>query len=193
MNLFFLFVVKILYSPLFPSCPWLNLHQTVLFSNDDQTGKGLSAPSLLTQKVTVGHRKSLKGRASNWVPASQVLSASHPEEFDMLLMDYVPDISVTKQVIFDLCIGKYIPGKIRIFHLERGAILDNHKNIMERVQQKIENEDYYDGSEPKIIPILCKYGVDQVILSQDRKYQLYDNNCWHFSKKCIVSTARKEN
>jgi hypothetical protein len=141
LNLLLLFAAKILYSPLFPSCPWLNLHQTVLFSDKD-----------------------------------------------MLLMDYVPDLSVTNQVIWDLCIGKTVPGKIRIFHLTK-SILDNHENIMERVQKKIDQGDYYDGSESKIIPILCKYGVDQVILSQDHNYQLYNNNCWHFSKKCITSTV----
>jgi len=163
LNLLLLFAAKILYSPLFPSCPWLNLHQTVLFSD---TGKGAS--SLCTTN-SEGDRRS-------------------PEEFDMLLMDYVPDLSVTNQVIWDLCIGKTVPGKIRIFHLTK-SILDNHENIMERVQQKIDHEDYYDGSEPIILPILCKYGVDQVILSQDHNYQLYNNNCWHFSKKCITSTV----
>ena len=169
LNLLLLFVTKILYSPLFPSCPWLNLHQTVLFSDTDQGS-------------------------------------------DMLLMDYVPDLSVTNQVIWDLCIGKTVPGKIRIFHFGKGAeglqqltqkvaslpekfgksILvkgNYHENIMERVQQKINQGDYYDGSEPIILPILCKYGVDQVILSQDHKYHLYNNNCWHFSKKCITSTV----
>jgi len=105
-----------------------------------------------------------------------------PEEFDMLLIDYVPNISVTNQVICDLCIGKTVPGKIRIFHFTESG---NQENIMERVQQKIDQGDYYDGSEPKIIPILCKYGIDQVIQSQDLNYQLYNNNCWHFSNKCI--------
>jgi hypothetical protein len=144
MNLFWLFVAKILYSPLLPSCPWLNLHQTVLFSDTD-----------------------------------------------MLLMDYVPNISVTKQVIWDLCIGKTVPGKIRIFHFTKSILVKGkyQEDIMERVQQKIDQGDYYDGSESKIIPILCKYGVDQVILSQDHNYQLYNNNCWHFSKKCITSTV----
>jgi len=141
LNLFFLVVAKILYSPLFPSCPCLNLHQTVLFSDND-----------------------------------------------MLLIDYVPNISVTKQVIWDLCIGKTVPGKIRIFHFTESVLVNgNQENIMERVQQKIDQGDYYDGSEPKIIPILCKYGIDQVIQSQsqDHHYHLYNNNCWHFCKKCI--------
>ena len=105
----------------------------------------------------------------------------------MLLMDYVPNISVTKQVIWDLCIGKTVPGKIRIFHFTKSGY--HQENIMERVQQKIDQGDYYDGSESNIISILCKYGVDQVVQSQDHHYQLYNNNCWHFSKKCIVSTT----
>lgn len=139
-NLFCLFIAKILYSPLFPSCPWLNLHQTVLFSDEDQGT-------------------------------------------DMLLMDYVPNVSVTKQVVCDLCIGKTVPGKIRIFHFTKSE--NDQENIMERVQQQIDQEDYYDGSEPTILPILCKYGVDQVIRSQDHNYQLYNNNCWHFSTRLV--------
>jgi hypothetical protein len=139
LSLVYLFVAKILYSPLFPSSPCLNLHQTVLFSDTD-----------------------------------------------MLLMDYVPNLSVTNQVIWDLCIGKSIPGKIRIFHFTKP--IHYQENIMERVQEKIDQGDYYNGSESNIIPILRIYGVDQVVQSQDNNYQLYTNNCWHFSKKCLVST-----
>jgi hypothetical protein len=103
---------------------------------------------------------------------------------EMLLMDYVPNIPVTNHVIWDLCIGKSIPGKIRIFRFSK-SILDNQEPLMERVQQKITREDYYDGSESEIKHILCKYGVDQVISSQDSKYHLYHNNCMGFSSRII--------
>jgi predicted ATP-dependent Lon-type protease len=106
------------------------------------------------------------------------------ESCEMLLMDYVPNIPVTNQVIWDLCLGKSIPGKVRIFHFSK-SILDHHESIMERVQQKIIREDYYHGSEPEIKQLLCKYGVDQVVLSQDSNYHLYHNNCMGFSSRII--------
>ena len=188
MNLF-LFIAKILYSPLFPSCPWLNLHQTVLFSD---TGKGAHGTCSLCSTNSEGDLRSpdeFGQRAEGLPTTNSEGDLRSPDEFDMLLMDYVPNLSVTKQVIWDLCIGKTVPGKIRIFHLTNSILVKGnyHENIMERVQQKIDHEDYYDGSEPIILPILCKYGVDQVIQSQDHKYHLYNNNCWHFSKKCITT------
>jgi hypothetical protein len=158
-----------------------------LFSDSDQ---GLPDSSLLTQKGAK-HPEEFGRRAEGLPITNSEGDRRSPEEFDMLLMDYVPDLSVTDQIIWDLCIGKTVPGKIRIFHLTKSILVKGnyHENIMERVQQKIDQGDYYDGSESKIIPILCKYGVDQVILSQDHNYQLYNNNCWHFSKKCIASTV----
>jgi hypothetical protein len=100
----------------------------------------------------------------------------------MLLMDYVPNISVTKHVICDLCIGKSIPGKVRIFHFPK---LTNQEEIMEKIQQKIVIGDYYDGTEPEIEDILHKYGVDHVVQSQDRNYHLYNNNCMDFSARLV--------
>lgn len=81
---------------------------------------------------------------------------------NIFLVDYVPDVDVTPKVAIELCMGKFVPGKVRIF------MFDSVKKteVIRLLQDKIVNGDFY------------------VIHHETRKsnYHLYRNNCWRFSR-----------
>lgn len=120
------------------------------------------------------------------LPACPWFNLHHTVLFDeppdnILVMDYVPDITVTNYIIWELCLGKSIPGRIRIFKLKRSP---NRHVSMDDIQEKIDRGDFYYGTEPDIAPLIHKYGLETLISTQQPGYNLFRNNCWNFSQKC---------
>jgi hypothetical protein len=136
------FITRILYSPLFPTSPHLQLHQTILI-----------------------HRISL--------PPS-------PDYSGTLLLDYVPNINLTRSVAIDLILGRYVPGMVRVFHTPRVPPYD----IPVWLQHQISQGSFYVGSDPHIQPLLRAYGMEEVVRNHSQWYHLYTNNCWDFVRRC---------
>jgi hypothetical protein len=136
------FVTRVLYSPLFPTSPHLQLHQTILIDR-------ISLPP-------------------------------SPEYSGTLLMDYVPNITVTRSVVGDLLLGRYVPGMVRVFHSPRAPPYDIPLWLQDQISQGF----FYVGSDPRIQPLLRAYGMEEVVHNQSMWYHLYTNNCWDFVRRC---------
>jgi hypothetical protein len=92
------------------------------------------------------------------------LPTEEEEYRDIFLVDYVPDVEVNAKVAIDLCMGKCVPGKMRVF------MVDSVKKteVIRLLQDKIINGDFYE--------------IQHNNLREKSKYNLYMNNCWRFSR-----------
>ena len=102
-----------------------------------------------------------------WCPLHRVVlidPTPHKEEHyrHIFLVDYVPDVEITPKVAIELCMGKSVPGKVRIF------LVDSVKKteVIRLVQEKIVNGDFY----------VIRHETNNF------EYHLYRNNCWRFSR-----------
>ena len=103
------------------------------------------------------------------------LPTEEEEYHDIFLVDYVPDLEVNMKVAVDLCMGKCVPGKMRMF------MFDSVKKteIIRLLQYKIANGDFYEiqHSNPR----------------EKSKYHLYNNNCWRFSRNVTTHLHKFQN
>lgn len=99
------------------------------------------------------------------------LPTEEEEYRDIFVVDYVPDVEVNAKVAVDLCMGKCVPGKIRVF------MVDSVKKteVMWLLQDKIINGDFYEIHNGR----------------EKSKYHLYKNNCWRFSRNVTAHLQSK--
>lgn len=98
---------------------------------------------------------------------------------DILLVDYVPAIPVTPEVVIKIGLGQSIPGKTRFFFFD-----SVHKGSMRRLLQERMNRDEDDDmSNIKIQNFLVKHGIQSILMDKDEEYNLYTNNCIHFASR----------
>jgi hypothetical protein len=103
------------------------------------------------------------------------LPTEEEEYRNIFLVDYVPDVEVNARIAVDLCMGKCVPGKIRMF------VFDSVKktDVIRLLQDKITHGDFYE--------------VQHSNLREKSKYHLYKNNCWRFSKNMTTHLDRFQN
>lgn len=94
------------------------------------------------------------------------LPTEEEEYHDILLMDYVPDVEVNAKVAVDLCMGKCVPGKMRVFMFD----LVKKTEVIRLLQDKITNGDFYEIQHRR----------------ENNQYHLYKNNCWRFSRNATL-------
>ena len=105
---------------------------------------------------------------------------SSPEYTGSLLLDYVPNITLSRWTVGELILGRSIPGMVRVFH-HPSTLPDD---LPEWLQGQVDQRIYYDGLDPHVYPLVRAYGMEGVVHNQSMWYQLYTNNCWDFVRRC---------
>jgi hypothetical protein len=98
----------------------------------------------------------------------------------VLLLDYVPNITLSRGTLGELFLGRSIPGMVRVFHHPSALPDDLPGWLRGQVDQRL----YYDGLDPRVYPLLHAYGMEGVVHNQSMRYHLYTNNCWDFVRRC---------
>ena len=112
---------------------------------------------------------------------------------DYYVLDFVPDVHLSLDILLRLLQGKTVPGKLRWMHFPVEPAHPNmtHADIAREFQPRIDRFQYHSQVE-FIGSQLAQLNLDRRMATQwDMNYHLYRNNCWHFCNSFMVEMSEQ--
>ena len=111
------------------------------------------------------------------------------------VLDFVPDVYLSADVLLRLFMGKTVPGKLRWMHFPvppaPAPANMTYADIARDFQPRIDNG-HYESQVDTIGAQIGQWNLDgRMVTAWDMNYHLYRNNCWHFCNSFMVEMSHR--